>query len=88
MSHFPFAHDTMIMRIISWVNFCAIKSILLLFELMLDLKVNFNKSLLVSINVSKFLLVKAVDQLHCKIEHTHFKYLCVPIRDNLRRLSF
>lgn len=55
------------------------KSILMLFELIARLKVNFHKSILVGVNVSKYWLEEVARV---------FKYLGILIRRNLRKKSF
>jgi len=51
VSHLQFANDTIIVCEKSWANIRAIRAILLLFEDLSGLKVNFSKSLLVGVNV-------------------------------------
>jgi hypothetical protein len=50
-SHLQYADDTLIIGRKGWGNIWIIKKILLLFELMSGLKVNFHKSLLIGINI-------------------------------------
>ncbi|GAU39768.1 hypothetical protein TSUD_220120 [Trifolium subterraneum] len=52
ITHLQFADDTLMVADKNWANIRAIKSILLLFEVMSGLKVNFHKSLLVGVNVA------------------------------------
>lgn len=52
-SHLKYVDDTLIIGEKHWSNIRIIKENLLLFESMLGLKVNFQKSLLVGINVSQ-----------------------------------
>jgi hypothetical protein len=49
--HLQFADDTLLLGIKSWANVRTLRAVLLLFELMFGLKVNFNKSVLVGVNI-------------------------------------
>jgi hypothetical protein len=51
VSHLQFADDTLLLGTKSWANVRALRAVLLLFELMSGLKVNFNKSMLVEVNI-------------------------------------
>jgi len=59
-----------------------------MFELLSGLKVNFNKSLLVGINISDSWLSEATSVLRCKVRKIPFLYLGLPIGGNPQRLSF
>jgi len=52
VSHLQFADDTLLVGVRSWANVHALWVVLLLFEAMSGLKVNFYKSLLVGENIS------------------------------------
>jgi len=52
VSHLQFADDTLILGAKSWANIWAMRAILLLFQSMSGLKVNFSKSCLVGVNVA------------------------------------
>jgi hypothetical protein len=54
VSHLQFADDTLLLGTKSWANVRALRAVLLLFELMPGLKVNFNKSMLVGVNISDY----------------------------------
>ncbi|KEH35074.1 hypothetical protein MTR_3g078430 [Medicago truncatula] len=58
----------------NWVNMTALKSNLILFEVISGLKVNFHKSLLVRVNVFKSWMVDASLGLNCKIGYIPFLY--------------
>ncbi|PNX72437.1 ribonuclease H [Trifolium pratense] len=88
VTYLQFADDTLVVAEKNWANIRAIKAILLLFKVMSSLKVNFQKSLLVEVNVSDPWLEEAASVLHCKIGKTPFNYLGLPIGGNPRRLSF
>ncbi|MCH96748.1 cysteine-rich receptor-like protein kinase, partial [Trifolium medium] len=85
ISHLQFADDTLIVGEKSWANIRAIKAILILFELVSGLKVNFHKSMLVGVNVSDSWLINAAVVVNCKIGRTPFVYLGLPIGGNPRR---
>ncbi|MCI50369.1 putative RNA-directed DNA polymerase, partial [Trifolium medium] len=55
---------------------------------MSGLKVNFNKSMLVRVNISDSWLNEVASALSCKVGKIHFLYLGLPIGGDLRRLSF
>jgi len=88
ISHLQFADDTLLVGTKSWVNVCALRDVLLLFESVSGLKVNFHKSMLTDINNNESWLVPAALALNCKMEKVPFVYLDLPIRGDARRLSF
>jgi hypothetical protein len=88
VSHLQFADDTLILGEKSWANIRAMRAILLLFEELSGLKVNFSKSMLVGVNVSGSWLSEAALVLNCKVGSIPFMYLGLPIGGNARRLSF
>jgi len=52
LSHLQFTDDTLIVGEKSWSNVRSMRAVLLLFEDMSGLKVNFNKSMLTGVNVN------------------------------------
>ncbi|RHN53135.1 hypothetical protein MtrunA17_Chr6g0488181 [Medicago truncatula] len=64
------------------------QAVLLLFEALSGLKVNFSKSQLVGVNVSASWLAEAAMVLNCKVGSIPFVYLGLPIGGNARRLAF
>jgi hypothetical protein len=76
VSQLQFADDILILCEKSWTNIRVMKSILILFELISGLKVNFHKILLVGINVVDSWLGGCSDKCK-KIVNlpTHFKHL-------------
>jgi len=64
------------------------RAILLLFQSLSYLKVNFSKSYLVGVNVASSWLTEAAMVLNCKVGFIPFVYLGTPIGGNYRRLSF
>jgi len=61
---------------------------LTLFADMSSLKVNFNKSLLVVINIGESWLVEAASILNCKVGKIPFLYLGLSIGGDPRKLAF
>jgi hypothetical protein len=61
--------------------------VLLLFELLSGLKVNFHKSMLVGVNISESWLREAASALRCKVGKVPFLYLGLPIGGDPRRLG-
>ncbi|XP_039688276.1 uncharacterized protein [Medicago truncatula] len=88
VSHLQFADDTLLLGKKSWANVRTLRATLVIFETMSGLKVNFNKSLLVGVNISESWLVEAALVLSCKVGKIPFMYLGLPIGGNPRRLSF
>ncbi|CAJ2652040.1 unnamed protein product [Trifolium pratense] len=88
VSHLQFADDTLLMGAKSWANVRALRALLVLFETMSDLKVNFNKSMLVGVNIPEFWLGEAASALCCKVGKIPFLYLGLPIGGDSRRLGF
>jgi mannosylglycoprotein endo-beta-mannosidase len=79
LSHLQFADDMLLIGTKSWANVRALRAILKLFELMSGLKVNFNKSMLVGINIP---------DSSCRVGRVPFLYLSLPIGGDPRRLGF
>jgi len=88
VSHLQFADDTLLVGKKSWANVRALCATLVIFESMSGLKMNFNKSLLVGVNISESWLTEAASVLSCKVGKIPFMYLGLPIRGNPHRLSF
>lgn len=70
-----------------WANVRYVKVVLILFEVISCLKVNFHKSLLVEVNVPNFWLVAASAVLNCKTRILPFSYLGLPICGDSRKLN-
>ena len=58
--------DTLLVGVKNWANVRALKVARILFEVILRLKVSFNKNLLVGVNVNDSWLIEAVAILNCK----------------------
>ncbi|KAK2417418.1 hypothetical protein QL285_039719 [Trifolium repens] len=87
VSHLQFADDTLLVGAKSWANVRALRGVLLLFELMSGLKVNFHKSMLVGVNISESWLREAASALRCKVGKVPFLYLGLHIGGDPRRLG-
>jgi len=68
-------------------NARALRAVLLLFEAMSGLKVNFNKSMLVGVNITESWLVEATTILNCKVGKVSFLYLGLSIGGDPRKLA-
>ena len=88
LSHLQFADDTLLLGVKSWANVRALRAILVLFENMSGLKVNYHKSMVVGINIAKSWLQEAASILSCKIGKIPFMFLGLPIGGDARRLKF
>ncbi|GAU15385.1 hypothetical protein TSUD_04550 [Trifolium subterraneum] len=88
VSHLQFADDTLFMGTKSWANVRALWAALVLFESMSELKVNFNKSLLVGVNIPDSWLGEAASALSCRVRKNPFLYLGLSIGGDPRRISF
>jgi len=88
VSHLQFADDTLLLGVKSWANVRALCAVLLLFDAMSGLKVNFNKSMLVGVNIFVSWLVEAATILNCKVGKVPFLYLSLFIGGDPRRLAF
>jgi hypothetical protein len=88
LSHLQFADDTLLLGEKSWTNIRALRAVLILFEAVFGLKVNFHNSMLVGVNITESWLNEAAIILSCKIGKVPFLYLGLPIGGNPWRLSF
>ncbi|PNY01091.1 cysteine-rich receptor-like protein kinase, partial [Trifolium pratense] len=79
VSHLQFADDTLLLGVKSWANVRALRAVLVLFETMSGLKVNFNKSMLVGVNIPDSWLSEVASALCCKVGKIPFLYLGLPI---------
>ncbi|GAU34276.1 hypothetical protein TSUD_321220 [Trifolium subterraneum] len=88
ISHLQFADDTLLLGAKIWANVRALQVVLLLFESMSGLKVNFNKSMLVGVNIPESWLGEAASALRCRVGKIPFIYLGLPVGEDPRRLVF
>ena len=63
------------------------QAVLILFQDLSSLKVNFSKSMLVGVNVTGSWLAEAALILNCKVGYIPFMYPGLPIGGNARRLN-
>jgi hypothetical protein len=87
VSHLLFADDTLLLGNKSWANIRALRVVLVLFETMSGLKVNFNKSMLVGVNIANSWLRAEATALHCKVGTLSFLYTGFRVGGDLRRLG-
>jgi hypothetical protein len=66
LTHLQFADDTIILGEKSWLNVRTVRAVLLLFEEVSGLKVNFNKSMLAGVNISDSWLSEAALIMSCR----------------------
>ncbi|GAU37415.1 hypothetical protein TSUD_361200 [Trifolium subterraneum] len=71
-----------------WANVHSMRAALVLFETMSGLKVNFNKILLVGVNIPDSWLGEAASALSCRVGKIPFLYLGLSIGGDPRRISF
>ncbi|CAJ2630340.1 unnamed protein product [Trifolium pratense] len=88
VSHLQFADDTLLMGTKCWANVRVLRAVLVLFESMSGLRVNFHKSLLVRVNIPDSWLGEVASALCCKVGKISFLYLGLPIWGDPRRLGF
>jgi hypothetical protein len=74
-SHLQFADDTLIFGDKSWTSGCSMQVDLILFEAISGLTINFNKSMLMDVNVTDSWLAEAVMVMNFKTEKIPFVYL-------------
>jgi hypothetical protein len=75
LSHLQFADDTLLIGVKSWANVRALRVVMVLFESMSGLKVNYHKSMLFGINIEDSSLIKVASILSSKIGRIPFMYL-------------
>jgi len=88
LSHLQFADDTLILGMKSWANERYMRAVLILFEQVSGLKINFHKSMLTRINIPSSCLLEAASVLSFRMGALPFVYLGLPIRGDARRLEF
>jgi len=64
------------------------RAVLILFEQISGLKVNFHKSMLTGINITTSWLSEVASVLNCRVGTLPFVYLGLPIGGDARRLDF
>ena len=79
LTHLQFADDTLIIGEKSWLNVRSMQTVLLLFEEISGLKVNFHKSMLTGVNVTDSWLAEAALVMNCRRGALPFVYSGLPI---------
>jgi hypothetical protein len=87
ISHLQYADDTLCIGVPTVENLWTLKAMLKGFEMTSGLKVNFHKSSLIGVNVSREFMDAAGRFLHCKEGSTPFTYLRLPVGANPKKLS-
>ncbi|XP_039685099.1 uncharacterized protein [Medicago truncatula] len=88
LTHLQFAYDTLLIGEKSWLNVRSMRAVLLLFEEVSGLKVNFHKSMLTGVNVTDSWLSEAAMVMNCRKGSIPFIYLGLPIGGDSWKLSF
>jgi hypothetical protein len=88
LTHLQFADDTFIIGEKSWLNVRTMRVVLLLFEEVSGLKVNFHKSMLTEVNVPDSRLSKAATVMNCRRGTIPFVYLGLPVGGDSKKLCF
>jgi hypothetical protein len=88
LTHLLFADDTLIIGEKTWLNVCSMRAVLILFEEVSGLKVNFHKIMLTGVNISDSWLMEAASVLNCRRGSIPFVYLGLPIGGDSRKLRF
>jgi hypothetical protein len=78
VSDLQFADDTLLVGVKSWANVCALRVVLVLYETMSGMKVNFNKIMLVGVNVPYSWLDEDASVMCCRVGRIPFLYLGLP----------
>ena len=79
VSHLQYADDTLLLFEPDTHSIASVKAILLCFELMSGLKINFHKSEVVSIGMDATESQRVANLLNCKLGQFPFTYLGLPI---------
>ncbi|KAK2375694.1 hypothetical protein QL285_076567 [Trifolium repens] len=79
VSHLQFADDTLLLVAKSWANVRSLRAVLVLFETLSCLKVNFNKSMLVGVNIPESWLSEAASVMCCRVGKVPFVRPRIPL---------
>jgi len=79
MSHLQYAHDTLLLFQPDTRSIATMKALLLSFELMSDLKINFHKCEMLSMEIDSKEGRRVADLLNCKVGKFPFTYLGLPL---------
>ena len=83
-----FIDDTIFFSMIDIKNIMTIKCVLICFEIVSGLKVNYTKSKLIGLRIQNNVLHRFSMILYCSTMEVPFKYLGVPVGANHRRKLF
>jgi len=87
VSHLQFTNATLLVRYKCWENIWSMKAILISFEEVSDLKINFHKCILFGVNVAKSWLHEAKVVMNYKYGRLPFMYLGLPIGGDPGKLT-
>jgi hypothetical protein len=88
LTHLQFVDDTLIIGEKNWQNVRSMRAVLLLFENISGLKVNFNKSMPTGVNISDSWLSEAALVMNCRRGTISFVYLGLPIGGDSWKYAF
>jgi len=84
ISNLQFADDTLLLAEKSWANVRSMRAVLIIFEQVSGLKVNFHKSMLTGVNVPDSWLTEAAMVMNCRVGTLPFVYLGLPVGGDAR----
>jgi len=88
VSHLQFADGTLSVGVKSWTNVRALKVVLILFEEISCLKINFHKCMLFGVNVVELWLHEAALVMNCKHGRLPLLYLRLLFGGDPRKIQF
>lgn len=83
LSHLQFADDTILFCSASYDTFLNYKRILVCFSVMLGLRINYEKTILIPIHYEEGWVIKVKNVLRCKVSSLPISYLYIPLGTNL-----
>jgi hypothetical protein len=87
VTHLQYADDTMVLIEPSDVGIANLKALLLCFENMSGLKINFDKSEVVVTGMTEANMLRVANMLNCKLGKFPIKYLGLPVSDRPLRVA-
>jgi hypothetical protein len=87
LTHLQFADDTLIIGEKSWLHVRSMRAVLLLFEEVSGLKVNFHKSMLTGVNIPNSWLSATASMMNCQRGLIPFVYLGLPIGGDFYKIE-
>jgi len=88
LTHLQFADDALIICEKRWLSVHSMCAVLLLFEEISGLKVNFHKSMLTGVNITDLWLAEAALVMNCRTGSIPFSYFGLPIGGVLQEIEF